>query len=62
MAAYSDNDIVIISAVRTPIGKFQGSLSDIPAPKLGAIAVKEAVSREKVDPAKVEECIMGSVV
>jgi acetyl-CoA C-acetyltransferase len=62
MAAYSDNDIVIISAVRTPIGKFQGSLSDIPAPKLGAIAVKEAVSRAKVDPAKVDECIMGNVV
>ena len=62
MAAYSDNDIVIISAVRTPVGKFQGSLSDIPAPKLGAIAVKEAVSRAKVDPAKVDECIMGNVV
>ncbi|HWK31697.1 MAG TPA: acetyl-CoA C-acetyltransferase [Terriglobales bacterium] len=62
MAAYSDNDIVIISAVRTPIGKFQGSLSDIPAPKLGAIAVKEAVSRAKIDPAKVDECIMGNVV
>ena len=59
---YSDTDIVIISAVRTPIGKFQGSLSDIPAPKLGAIAVKEAVSRAKVDPAKVDECIMGNVV
>ena len=62
MAAYSDNDIVIISAVRTPVGKFQGSLSDIPAPKLGAIAVKEAVSRAKIDPAKVDECIMGNVV
>jgi acetyl-CoA C-acetyltransferase len=62
MAAYSDNDIVIISAVRTPIGKFQGSLSEIPAPKLGAIAVKEAVSRAKVDPTKVDECIMGNVV
>jgi acetyl-CoA C-acetyltransferase len=62
MAVYSDNDIVIISAVRTPIGKFQGSLSDIPAPKLGAIAVKEAVSRAKVDPAQVDECIMGNVV
>jgi acetyl-CoA C-acetyltransferase len=59
---YSDTDIVIISAVRTPIGKFQGSLSDIPAPKLGAIAVREAVSRAKVDPAKVDECIMGNVV
>ena len=62
MAAYSDNDIVIISAVRTPVGKFQGSLSDIPAPKLGAIAVREAVSRAKIDAAKVDECIMGNVV
>jgi acetyl-CoA C-acetyltransferase len=62
MAAYSDNDIVIISAVRTPVGKFQGSLSEISAPKLGAIAVKEAVSRAKVDPAKVDECIIGNVV
>jgi acetyl-CoA C-acetyltransferase len=62
MANYSDNDIVIISAVRTPIGKFQGSLSDLSAPQLGAIAVKEAVSRAKVDPAKVDECIMGNVV
>ena len=62
MATYSDSDIVIISAVRTPVGKFQGSLSDIPAPKLGAIAVKEAVSRAKVDPSKVDECIMGNVV
>jgi acetyl-CoA C-acetyltransferase len=62
MATYSDSDIVIISAVRTPVGKFQGSLSDLSAPKLGAIAVKEAVSRAKVDPAKVDECIMGNVV
>jgi len=62
MANYSDNDIVIISAVRTPIGKFQGSLSDLSAPQLGAIAVKEAVNRAKVDPAKVDECIMGNVV
>jgi acetyl-CoA C-acetyltransferase len=62
MAAYSDADIVIISAVRTPVGKFQGSLSEISAPKLGAIAVKEAVSRAKVDPAKVDECIIGNVV
>ena len=62
MASYSDNDIVIISAVRTPIGKFQGSLSDLSAPQLGAIAVKEAVNRANLDPAKVDECIMGNVV
>jgi acetyl-CoA C-acetyltransferase len=62
MPSYKDSDIVIISGVRTPIGKFQGSLSELSAPKLGAIVVKEAVSRAKVDPAQVDECIMGNVV
>jgi acetyl-CoA C-acetyltransferase len=55
-------DVVIISAVRTPVGKFQGSLSDFSAPQLGALAVKEAVKRANLDPAKVDECIMGNVV
>jgi len=55
-------DIVIISAVRTPIGKFQGSLSDFTAPQLGAIAVREAVKRAGIDPNSVDECIMGNVV
>jgi acetyl-CoA C-acetyltransferase len=58
----SPDDVVILSGVRTPIGKFQGSLSDVPAPKLGAIAVKEAVRRAGVDPATVDEVIMGNVV
>jgi acetyl-CoA C-acetyltransferase len=58
----SPEDIVILSGVRTPIGKFQGSLSDIPAPKLGSIVVKEAVRRAGIDPASVDECIMGNVV
>src|SRR5437764_3661092 len=62
MASYKDSDVVIISGVRTPIGKFQGSLSELSATKLGAIVVKEAVSRAKVDPSKVDECIMGNVV
>jgi acetyl-CoA C-acetyltransferase len=62
MPSYKDSDVVIISGVRTPIGKFQGSLSELSATKLGAIVVKEAVSRAKVDPAKVDECIMGNVV
>src|SRR5690242_15256737 len=57
-----DNDVVIISGVRTPIGKFQGSLSELSAPKLGAIVVREAVKRANVDPASVDECIMGNVV
>jgi acetyl-CoA C-acetyltransferase len=55
-------DVVIVSAVRTPVGKFQGSLSDVSAPQLGAIAVREAVKRAGVDPASVSECIMGNVV
>jgi acetyl-CoA C-acetyltransferase len=59
---YSPDDIVILSGVRTPIGKFQGSLSDVPGPKLGAIAVKEAVRRAGVDPTTVDEVIMGNVV
>jgi acetyl-CoA C-acetyltransferase len=55
-------EVVIVSAVRTPIGKFQGSLADVSAPQLGAIAVKEAVKRAGADPAVVSECIMGNVV
>jgi len=62
MPSYKDTDVVIISGVRTPIGKFQGSLSELSATKLGAIVVQEAVKRAKVDPAKVDECIMGNVV
>jgi acetyl-CoA C-acetyltransferase len=53
---------VIISAVRTPVGKFGGALKDLSATKLGAEAVREAVSRAKVDAKDVEECIMGNVL
>src|ERR1700685_2268006 len=60
MAAF--DDVVIISGCRTPVGKFQGSLSDFSAPQLGAIAVREAVKRSGVDPAQIDECIMGNVV
>src|SRR6202453_3331656 len=55
-------DVVIVSAVRTPIGKFQGSLSDLGAPQLGAIVVREAVRRAGIDPNSVDECIMGNVI
>jgi acetyl-CoA C-acetyltransferase len=55
-------DAVIVSAVRTPIGKFLGSLKDLSAPELGAIVVREAVRRAGIDPAVVDECIMGNVV
>src|SRR5437762_4606062 len=60
MAAF--NDVVIISACRTAVGKFQGSLSDLSAPQLGAVAVREAVRRANLDPKLVDECIMGNVV
>jgi len=56
------DDAVILSGCRTPVGKFQGSLSDLSAPQLGAIVVREAVKRAGVDPAQVDECIMGNVV
>jgi acetyl-CoA C-acetyltransferase len=58
----SFDDAVIISACRTPVGKFQGSLSDFSAPQLGAIVVREAAKRANLDPAQVDECIMGNVV
>jgi len=53
---------VILSAVRTPIGKYLGGLSGFTAPQLGAMVVREAVSRAKVDPGAVEEVILGQVV
>jgi acetyl-CoA C-acetyltransferase len=56
------DDVVIISGVRTPVGKFQGSLSDFTAPQLGALVVREAVKRAGIDAKQVDECIMGNVV
>lgn len=55
-------ETVIVSAVRTPTGKFLGGLKDFKAPQLGAMAIKEAVARAGIDPALVDECIMGNVV
>ena len=55
-------DIVIVSAVRTAVGKFGGSLAKIPAVDLGAIVIKEALARAKVDPSQVSEVIMGQVL
>src|SRR5918912_3217447 len=57
-----DNDILIVSAARTPIGKFQGAYKDLPATDLGAAAVRAAVARAGLDGALVDECIMGNVV
>ena len=56
------DDVVIVSAVRTPIGRFQGSLADFTAPQLGALTVKEAVIRAHLEPKQVDECIMGNVI
>ena len=55
-------EAVIVSAVRTPTGKFLGALKGFTAPELGALVVREAVRRGGVDPAIVDECIMGNVV
>jgi len=54
--------VVIVSAARTPIGSFMGALSTIPAPKLGAVAIKGALDKIKLDPGLVEEVLMGNVV
>ena len=57
-----ENEAVILSAARTPIGKFQGALSGMNATSLGAIAVKAAVERAGIDPKDIEEVLMGNVV
>lgn len=55
-------EAVIVSAVRTPIGKFQGALESFAAPKLGAVAVRDAIRRAGIDARQVDECIMGCVL
>jgi acetyl-CoA C-acetyltransferase len=60
MAAF--DDVVIISGCRTAVGKFQGSLSDLSAPQLGAVVVREAVKRAGLPSDQVDECIMGNVL
>ncbi|WP_418513178.1 acetyl-CoA C-acyltransferase [Corallibacter sp.] len=57
-----NKDVVIVSAARTPIGSFLGSLSTIPAPKLGAIAIKGALDKINLKPEMVQEVLMGNVV
>jgi acetyl-CoA C-acetyltransferase len=54
--------VVIVSAVRTPVGKFQGAFADLTAVQLGAIAVREAVKRAGIASASVDECLMGCVL
>lgn len=55
-------DVAIVAAVRTPVGKFQGALSAMSAPRLGAVVVREVVRRAGFDAALVDECIMGNVL
>ncbi|SHN16654.1 acetyl-CoA C-acyltransferase [Flavobacterium xinjiangense] len=54
--------VVIVSAVRTPIGSFMGGLSAVPAPRLGAVAIKGALDKINLDPNLVDEVFMGNVV
>lgn len=58
----SHKEVVIASVARTPIGSFMGSLSSVPAPKLGATAIKGALNKINLDPSLVEEVFMGNVV
>src|SRR5205823_6856266 len=63
--AYMSSDVttpVIVSAGRTPIGKYLGGLAPLRAPQLGALVIREAVRRAAIDPAQVEEVIMGNVL
>src|SRR5207237_9727947 len=53
---------VILSAVRTPVGKFQGALSSFSATELGARVVAEVTHRADIEPDRIDECIMGNVV
>jgi len=55
-------EVVILSAARTPVGRFQGGLAGIPAPRLGSLAIAEAVARAGVAPEDVDEVIMGNVL
>lgn len=56
------NEVVIVSAVRTAIGSFQGALKDVPATKLGAIVIEEAIKRAGIKKDQVDEVIMGNVL
>ncbi len=55
-------EVVVVGAARTPIGSFLGSLAAVPAPRLGAIAIRAALERARVDPASVDEVVMGNVL
>ena len=58
----SNREVVVVSGTRTAIGDYGGALKDLAATRLGAVAIKEAVARAKVDPASVGHVVMGSVI
>lgn len=58
----SQDSIVILSAARTPLGAFQGSLSDLSGPQLGSVAIKTAVQRAQIDASQIDEVLMGCVL
>ncbi len=58
----SDNDVVIVSALRTPIGSFNGAFSTLPAHKLGEIVIRESIARTRIAPADVSEVILGQIL
>lgn len=62
MAQFGDREAVIVAGARTPIGKFGGSLAQLPAPELGGIAIRAAVERAGVEVTAIDEVIMGNVV
>jgi acetyl-CoA C-acetyltransferase len=56
------SEVVIVSAARTPVGSFNGSLSSLPAHKLGEVAIKAALSRAKLEPGDVDEVVLGQIL
>ena len=58
----AQREVVVMSGVRTAIGDFGGSLKDVPPTRLGAVAIKEAVARAKIDAATVGHVVLGSVI
>ena len=56
------DDVVIVSAARTPVGSFNGAFATMPAHDLGAIAIKAALERAGIEPARVSEVIMGQIL
>ena len=62
MSTPNFTSVYIVSAARTPVGSFQGAFAEVPAPRLGAAAIKEAVARSGVKPESIDEVIMGNVL